>query len=120
MRRELAEAIENVFETFARTCGATREKPLEISRARLSTRLTPSRRGPRARNPRGRRQGAARVEGGMGQGDGGGGARFTTPTRKTKRPLPSRNAILALHSTRHCTNHGDWRENRGGWHPIAA
>jgi hypothetical protein len=30
VRRELAEAIENVFETFARTYGATQERPLEI------------------------------------------------------------------------------------------
>ena len=34
VRPELAAAIEIVFETFARTCGATPEKPLEIRLAR--------------------------------------------------------------------------------------
>ena len=120
MRRELAEAIENVFETFARTCGATREKPLEIRLARGFQRGSPRHgEGPAleilAVGGKALRAWREEWDKAMEAAE-----QISNADEKDQATASEQKRNLGFALYKALQNHGDWRENRGGWHPIAA
>ena len=120
VRRELAEAIENVFETFARTCGATREKPLEIRLARGRQRGSPRHgEGPAleilAVGGKALRAWREEWDEAMEAAE-----QISNADEKDQATASEQKRNLGFALYKALQKHGDWRENRGGWHPIAA
>ena len=120
VRRELAEAIENVFETFARTCGATREKPLEIRLARGFQRGSPRHgEGPAleilAVGGKALRAWREEWDKAMEAAE-----QISNADEKDQATASEQKRNLGFALYKALQKHGDWRENRGGWHPIAA
>ena len=113
VRRELAEAIENVFETFARTCGATREKPLEIRLARGFQRGSPRHgEGPAleilAVGGKALRAWREEWDKAMEAAE-----QISNADEKDQATASEQKRNLGFALYKALQNHGDWRENRG-------
>jgi hypothetical protein len=116
VRPELAVAIEIVFETFARACGATPEKPLEIRLARGFQSGSPGHGEGRALDIRavgGKTLRAWKEEWDKAMEAAG---QISNTDEKAQAIAAEQKRNLGFGLYKALQNHGAWRVNRGGWH----
>ena len=116
VRPELAEAIENVFETFARTCGATPEKPLEIRLARGVQSGSPGHGEDRALDILAVGSKALRAWKQEWDRAMGAAEQISNADEKARAIATEQQRNLGFGLYKALQVHGGWRVNRGGWH----
>jgi hypothetical protein len=118
VRPELAAAVEIVFETFARTCGATPEKPLEIRLARGFQSGSPGHGEGRALDIRaigGKELRAWKQEWDQAMEAA---EQISNADEKAQAIAAEQKRNLGFGLYRALQEHGGWRVNRAGWRPY--
>jgi hypothetical protein len=112
---ELAEAIENVFEVFARACGATPEKPLEIRLARGFQSGSPGHGEGRALDILAVGGKELRVWKQEWDQAIGAAEQISNADEKAQAITAEQKRNLGFGLYRALLNHGGWRVDQGGW-----